>query len=401
MSKDKKQIIEFLLTRYLSGSISVAEQKLLFELLEQEKDNTHWEQVLEELMAAENESEPYNREAWKPVLQLILTPNTEKIKTGKIRRFKNLNRWVAAAAIITAMFGIGIYFYFNHTAQKLLANTSDWNQIKNDIAPGGNKAILTLADGSTIALDSAHNGTLSKQGNTKVVKLANGQLAYNLFNQNKDTLVYNTITTPKTGQYKLVLSDGSKVWLNASSSLRFPANFMGNERKVTLTGEAYFEVVHNAAQPFKIAVAGKGEVEVLGTHFNINAYSDEASIKTTLLEGKVKETSFLSNNSVLLMPGQQASLNANGEIAINKNIDEEEVMAWKNGLFNFNSMELPAIMRQISRWYDVEVIYEGKISKETYSGIISRNSNISEVLKIIEAVGVKYKCDGKQIIVHQ
>ena len=202
----------------------------------------------------------------------------------------------------------------------------------------------------------------------------------------------------------MVLADGSKVWLNAASSLRFPATFTGSERKVELTGEGYFEVAKNAAMPFKVDVAGKGEVEVLGTHFNINAYEDEATINTTLLEGKIKLTATDSrlpaHDSWLLSPGQQAQLSANGGISLNRNPDTEEVMAWKNGKFHFGeAADIQTIMRQIARWYDVQVEYKGKVT-EHIGGTISRNVNVSKVLEMLEMTGtVNFWVNGKKVTV--
>lgn len=267
---------------------------------------------------------------------------------------------------------------------------------KQDVAPGGNKAILTLADGSTIILDTAANGKLTQQGNSNIVKLNNGQLAYNTLNEKPTEIVYNTISTPRGGQYQLTLADGSKVWLNAASSLRFPASFTGNERKVEITGEAYFEIAKNASMPFIVSANGLN-VEVLGTHFNINSYADEAAITTTLLEGAVKVSK--GNALQLLSPGQQAQVTNNGPIRVSKIIDVEEVMAWKNGSFVFNSTDIENIMRQISRWYDVDVSFDGSISKELFSGIVSRTSKLSQVLKIMERAGVKFKIEGKRIVV--
>ncbi|MBK8606251.1 MAG: DUF4974 domain-containing protein [Chitinophagaceae bacterium] len=186
------------------------------------------------------------------------------------------------------------------------------------------------------------------------------------------------------------------MWLNAASTLRFPATFSGNERKVELTGEGYFEVAKNAAMPFKVSVNNM-TVEVLGTHFNINSYSDEASIKTTLLEGAVKVTN--GDAVQMLSPSNQAQLTADGEIRVNRKVDREDVGAWKYGIFNFSGTAIENIMRQISRWYDLDVSYEGAISKETFSGVVSRNSNLSQVLKIMEQAGVKFKIEGKKIIV--
>jgi len=269
---------------------------------------------------------------------------------------------------------------------------------QNDFLPGKNTAILTLADGSTIVLDSAKNGALTSQGNTKVIKLNNGQLAYSSSGATNEVL-YNTMSTPRGGQYKLVLSDGSKVWLNAASSIHYPTSFPGNERKVEITGEAYFEVAHDAKKPFKVSVNNM-EVQVLGTHFNVNAYRDERTINTTLLEGSVKVTK--GSSMSILKPGQQAIIQQAGDdkkITVENNIDVEAVIAWKNGYFSFTNADMTAVMRQISRWYDVDIVYEGKIPDRKFGGEISRNLNASQALKILQASKVHFRIEGKKIIV--
>jgi len=304
---------------------------------------------------------------------------------------------VAAAAILIFIAG-GVFLLLNRTTEKEQV-TSNPPPVRNDVAPGGNKAILTLADNSTITLDSAANGALTQQGNTKILKLSDGQLSYNTTGKPTEVF-YNTISTPRGGQYQIVLPDGTKVWLNAVSSLRFPTAFVGDERRVEITGEAYFEVAKNASMPFRVNVAGKGEVEVLGTHFNINSYTEETTINTTLLEGSVKITGLMTNDSRLLSPGQQAQLNSNGQISLNKNPDIEEVMAWKNGKFQFGeAADIATIMRQISRWYDVDVEYKGTVT-EHIGGTISRNVNVSKVFEMLEMTGsVKFQVAGKKVIV--
>ena len=259
--------------------------------------------------------------------------------------------------------------------------------------PGRDNAILTLSDGTTIVLDSAANGTLAKEGAMQIAK-QNGQISYT-GTAKAAVPVYNTISTARGNQYQVVLADGSNVWLNAASSIRFPAAFSGSERRVQITGEAYFEVAHNAAAPFKVDVNGM-EITVLGTHFNVNAYSDEASVKTTLLEGAVKLAK--GTAAGVLKPGQQAALGNDGKFAIRSDVDLDETVAWKNGVFIFNRRSLQNIMRQISRWYDVEVVYEGNPGG-TFSGVVSRQENISQVLKIMEVNGVRFKLDGRKIIV--
>jgi ferric-dicitrate binding protein FerR (iron transport regulator) len=266
------------------------------------------------------------------------------------------------------------------------------------ILPGGNKAVLLLADGSAVELDSAHNGALSVQGSTQVVKLADGQLAYRGKNGVPAEMMYNTISTPRGGQYRLTLADGSQVWLNAASQLRFPVAFGSAERRVELLGEAYFEVAKSNA-PFKVLVAGKSEVEVLGTHFNINSYADEAAISTTLLEGSVRVSKPGGGDFVTLQPGQQARVNE--KIDVLTGVDTDEMVAWKEGWFHFNRADVGAIMRQVSRWYDVDVVFEGNARKKTFSGIVSRSNDVGEVLRIMETAGVRFRIEGKRITVIQ
>jgi transmembrane sensor len=268
-------------------------------------------------------------------------------------------------------------------------------QKKEEIVPGGDKAILTLADGTNIILDSSLSGSITKQGNVTIINL-NGKLEYNASNETSQVL-YNTITTPMGGQYQLELADGSKVWLNAASSLRFPTSFAGTDRTVELTGEGYFEVAHNPNMPFQVKVNDM-EVQVLGTEFNINAYDNEPVIKTTLLLGRVRVKN--QNKHVFLNPGQQAILKTlHEDIKIAHNVDVDEVVAWKNAHFLFNSTDIEAVMRQIERWYDVNVIYKNKTT-ETISGSLPRSQNISQLLKVLEATGnLEFKVNGKNIMV--
>ncbi|HET9280085.1 MAG TPA: FecR family protein, partial [Flavitalea sp.] len=268
-------------------------------------------------------------------------------------------------------------------------------RFKDDVAPGGDKAILTLADGSTVVLDDAQNGTLAQQGSSKIIKL-DGKLVYDPANKNSREVVYNTITTPNGGQYQLELPDGSLVWLNATSSIHFPTSFVGKERRVEITGEAYFEIAKNRDMPFIVTV-NNAEVQVLGTHFNVNAYNDEENVKTTLLEGSVK---FVSGDNInMLKPGQQSQLANNGLIKVVNNVDVEEVVAWKNGMFDFENAGIETVMRQLSRWYDVDVEYNGK-TDDLFIAEMRRNIKLSDALKALELTGkVKFDIQGKKIIV--
>ena len=362
---------------------SLISEKLGF--IDSEDDGSQWNQATENVYTA--------------IKKQI---DAEQTKVVPIFR-RTWFRVAAAAVLLVGAFALYNIAGKNNSPKEEIVKT---NIEKQDIAPGGNKAVLTLADGSQIILDSAANGNLASQGNVKVIKLDNGQLAYTTSGTTTEVL-YNTVSTPRGGQYNLTLADGSRVWLNAASSLRYPASFSGNERKVELTGEGYFEVAPltpkgGQKMPFIVNVAGKGEVEVLGTRFNINAYADESSINTTLLEGKVKVTpvtnsQLVTQNSQLLSPGQQAQI-SNGIKVIN-NVDTDPIVAWKTGLFYFVRADVKTIMRQIGRWYDVDVQFEGDISKKTFSAIVNRSNNISEVLKIMKEAGIQFRIVDKKIIV--
>ncbi|MEO9021514.1 MAG: FecR domain-containing protein [Ginsengibacter sp.] len=308
-------------------------------------------------------------------------------------------RLSAAAVLLFMIFSSAFYFY-NHKSEKVIAQKRT-NISAKDIQPGTNNAVLTLDDGTTIMLDSAANGTLAHQGNTKVQKI-NGEISYNKTGAGgkNSKPVYNTITTANGNEYQLILADGSKVWLNAASSIRFPAFFTGNERKVEITGEAYFEVAHDASKPFRVDFKDKegrdGEIEVLGTHFNVNDYSDEENVKTTLLEGSVKISRM--NQQQMLSPGEQAVLNSNS-ISFKKNVDVSQVVAWKDGFFAFNNTDLQTIMRQVARWYNVDVNFEGKLSGEGYSGRISRAVPLSKFLKVLELNGLNVRTEGRKVTV--
>lgn len=301
---------------------------------------------------------------------------------------------IAVAAAVLLSLSTTIFVLFKRGHQEIAQQTPR-KSVNNDIAPGGDRAVLTLADGRKIVLDTASNGALVKQGGIKVIKMG-GQLSYS-HQSNSSQVLYNTITTPRGGQYQVVLPDGSQVWLNAASSLRFPTAFTGKDRRVEIQGEAYFEVSRQKDMPFIVSVYG-AEVQVLGTHFNVMAYSDEAAVKTTLLEGSVKLVS--GSSSVVLKPQQQSQLTKEGQLKVLNGVDVEDVMAWKNGLFHFENADLAMIMRQLSRWYDVDVSFQNKTDKDLFVMEMPRNSRLSEVLRVLELIGnVRFKIEGKKIIV--
>ena len=356
-----------------------------------------------ELTANENETEQQLHDRIKNRLFETIRHQNELVVTSPHRTWQIRS---VTAAVILILLLIGTYFILSSKSskQEIVKTAPTETKLKNDIAPGGNKAVLTLADGSTIVLDSASNGTISQQGNIKVKKIGNGLLVYTINGKlvtENDEAFFNTISTPRGGQYKVTLADGTEVWLNAESSIRFPVVFTGTERKVEITGEAYFEVAKNKNMPFKVKAASS-EIEVLGTHFNVNAYNDEAFIKTTLLEGMVKVSiPALAGNqsSKFLQPGQQAEINKKGEINVLDNADTEEAVAWKNGRFQFKSTDLKTILRQISRWYDADVEYKGNVNLH-FTGQLTRNGNVSKVFEELALTGeVHFKIDGKRIIV--
>lgn len=317
--------------------------------------------------------------------------------------------WQIAASLFILL-GAGAWFVLNRSSSNNTEPIVTAETKTTPILPGGNKATLTLADGTTIVLDTAGNTTLAQQGATKIIKLNNGELAYKDASQKGTTAsgLYNTIRTPNGGQYQVILPDGTRAWLNAASVLRFPITFTGNERKVQLSGEAYFDVAKNSDMPFRVITENEqnhelGRVEVLGTEFNVNAYNDEPTVKTTLVEGKVKVSIADSSlRPVILTHGMQSSFSQEQQRGRNimvREVDTDDVTAWKNGLFNFNNADIKTVMRQLARWYDVEVVYEGGLPNEKFEGEIPRNSTLSEVFKILELSAVHFKVEGRKVTV--
>lgn len=353
------------------------EAKLLLEKYRRGECTPEEKQLLQKWFHHLNEDE--RSELTEDDLQKAFTVMESNMRD--LTRVPHRINWISIAAAILIFISFGIYYWSNiyQPAPESISLSKQY-----DISPGGNIATLTLADGRKISLTDAENGELAEQSGIQVTKTADGQLLYTVtgLENSSHSLLYNTIETPPGGQYQINLPDGSRVWLNSSSSLHYPVRFTGKERKVEITGEAYFEVAHNKDMPFKVVSDGQ-TVEVLGTHFNIMAYPDESSTKTTLLEGSVRVTK--ENKSTVISPGQQARLK-DGNINVIA-VDTKEVTAWKDGYFIFKSEDIQSIMRQISRWYNAEVEYQGDISGKVFGGRISRSRNVSEVLKILELTG--------------
>ena len=367
------QAIADLFDKYLNNNCSpreVSELMRYFHTIEAKQ--------LDQLILAELEQD--NVEAregeYKEILDRVFVKiDQEIVVAGPAKAKKLWPRFAAAASIILGL-GFGGYFLLHKKAQQPIAQNV---QFKKDLSPGGTKAYLTLANGHRIALSDTTNGKIAIQSGVVITKTGDGQLVYQAapaVNPGINTEpAYNMIETPKGGQYRVVLPDGTQVWLNAASSLKYPARFAGNERKVELTGEGYFEVVHNSRQPFKVTTNGL-VVEDLGTHFNINCYTDEPAALTTLLEGAVKV-----NGKTTLHPGEQAQLMVSGTLAV-RTVDTDEAVAWKNGVFMFSNESLGSIMRKIGRWYNTDITFSNEQLKQvTFSGTISRLDNVSKVLR--------------------
>ncbi|OQP59589.1 hypothetical protein A3860_36990 [Niastella vici] len=329
------------------------------------------------------------------------TEEIEKIYEGidwHIRqkaRVRRLGRTIAIAAAVTLLIGAGTVYLFNKENKKVsTANNPPALRVK-DFAPGSEKAVLTLANGSSIPLDTS--GMPANANTPHFTQRDKGILVYSAAGKQEKT-GYHLLTTPRGGRYRLILSDGTKVWLNAASSLRFPTNFTGSQRTVAASGEVYFEVAHNNT-PF-IVKNGSAEIKVLGTHFNINAYPEEREMKITLFQGKITVSNHATADSILLTPGEQAKVTtATGRITVLPNADTTSAMAWKNNLFYFNKAGIKTIMQQIGRWYDIDISYEGAVPARTFSGKISRNTNASTVLKILEQSNIHFRIEPKRIVV--
>lgn len=318
---------------------------------------------------------------------------TPRHKTASTRLIMP-RRWLQVAAILIMV--AGILYLFADRSTKNDPNTVARADTGISIHPGGDRAYLITADGRTVSLDSLSNGVLGEV-QPNVIK-EGGRLTYTSSAPHQGEVAYNTLSTPRGGQFAIVLSDGTKIWLNASSSLYYPTFFTGNEREVELTGEAYFEVAADKKRPFRVKV-GDMRVEVMGTHFNVNAYTNESAIRTSLLEGSVVIRE--GTASGMLRPGQQGVLSrSDGQLAVVDDADMEAAVAWKNGMFQFSKADIRTVMRQISRWYNVEVIYTGKLPKQVFDGKISRNAELSDMLEILKLSEVDLSVEGNRILVH-
>lgn len=406
-----------LLMKHLQGNLSRPEQEQLNQWIARSERNSRLfasidnEERLRQLMLLYEWERAEDNET--VILSKIRQGIGGNVAVAPVRRINIPRRWATVAAITLLVAGVGGYFWLNGKKGPAPVVTTE---TPADIPPARDGAILTLADGSQVVLDSLGNGVVATQNGTQVV-LKNGELTYNKPGGSA-AAVYNNLTTPKGRQFQLVLPDGSKAWLNAASSLRYPTAFAGSERRVEVRGEVYFEVAHDRTKPFIIDIpphrGGQGGpfpphqgavLQVLGTRFNVNAYANEAAIKTTLVEGSLKVmsgTTAAGGHSVVLKPGQQAQISntaVNAPVKLLQNADVDKAVAWRSGFFNFEDASLEEVMRQLERWYDIEVVYEKGIPDIKFGGKMSNDVSLSGLLRSLQDMEVHFRVEGRKLIV--
>jgi transmembrane sensor len=386
---EKKNRLKFILERFNEGSANAAELTELEQLLNDPELLSQLDELWDKIPANANFFDEGRTEAMLAGIE----ERNHQLQQQQARKRRMV--FAIAASITILLTATILYLNISSDEPSSVIATTTPGKIPS-IAPGEDKAMLVLADGSTIYLEGSDNKTIPVQGNTQITRI-NGQVVYvSKDAQANAPVLYNTLKTPRGGQYQLQLADGSKVWMNAGSSLYFPASFNGKERMVQLTGEAYFEIAKDAQRPFRVMVNDM-QVNVLGTHFNIMAYDNEVATAVTLLEGAVSVER--NHESVKLRPGQQAQSADHSTIKVLNDIDPEEAVAWKNGFFITNHTSLPVLMRQIERWYNVEVVYEGKVPNKQFGGKIPRKSDLKEVLEVLELSKVYTKVEGNKVTI--
>jgi transmembrane sensor len=397
--------ISVLITKYLNNELTAEEEQELAVWKGQSDNNLRlFEKLTGEGSLFNTVSESYTAEAniYNKIKQHI--PELNEAARGKLAPMRAFNwRKITAAAAIIVALAIGSYMWLNRTSSPHTVTTKTEDEQLKDKPPGKDGAILQIADGKQIILDDAMNGNLSPQGNTEVVKLK-GTITYNNKGGSASTILYNTLSTPRGRKFQVTLPDGSHVWLNASSSIKFPNVFTGNNRVVEITGEVYLEVAKDKKKPFIVNLPprpggqGGGQVEVLGTHFNINAYSEETTVKTTLLEGAVKVT--VNGNTARLTPGKQAQIK-DEKIAVITDADTDATVAWKNGIIAFDRSDIKTVLRQVSRWYNVDIEYKGDIKVQELRGKVPRNIPLSDVLKALAlSSNLKFSIERNKVLVY-
>ncbi|HEX6430672.1 MAG TPA: FecR domain-containing protein [Niastella sp.] len=406
--------LQYLVQQYLNDKSTAEELEEFWQQIHQLKDETVMQSELEGLWQRSAAGHDMPAMGWEPLLQQVYSkaaPYMQEPVAVPLWRGR-VFRWAAAAVVVLSL-GVAGYWLLNNDKPTGSTGVVATIPVQDVPAPQSSRAMITLANGKTVYLDSAGNGALATQGNVQVVKLADGQIAYK---GAANELVYNTLTNPRGSKViNMALSDGSRIWLNAGSSITYPVTFVGNERNVEVSGEVYFEVApltpkgEQKKTPFIVDILSStngggrgGRVEVLGTHFNINAYNDEPNVKVTLLEGSVRVNSEnTTQNTVILKPGQQAAIAGHSPLTIDHSPDLAQVMAWKNGLFSFTGADLTTVMRQLARWYDIQVKYEGQMPARKFSGEITHDLTLSQLMNGLQSLGIKFSIEGRTMIVQQ
>lgn len=390
----KEQRLEELFRRYLHNNLTDAEETELFRLWLDPLLKSRRVQIFDEFYDSLSQEKDMGVEDAALVFRQIMKKQAP-VHRLPVERGGTVWKRVAVAASVLLVIGLSGYFFLHNERRQPQEMVQA--PLSSDIgAPGMNRAMITLANGQKIYLDSAANGSLTMQGTVKLVKLKDGKIAYEATGASSGTPGNNTLFNPRGSRViDMKLADGSHVWLNAGSSVTYPVAFTGNERNVSVKGEAYFEVAHDASKPFVVS-KGKMAVKVLGTRFNVNAYDDEADIRITLLQGSVQVTNY--QYAAAINPGEQAIVKG-GNIQVKDSVDLEQVMSWKEGYFRMKGTDLASLMRQIARWYDVEVVYKNEVPKARFGGLINREVNLSDVLQVLEEYGIYARFDNGRIIV--
>lgn len=390
--------LAYLLDRYVHRLCTEEEKQELMALMDDPANDGVIRDLVDKIVAETGIERTLSETSAAAILQTILGADTSSgmvyhQKTVSTRRIIH-RRWLQVAAVLITAAGL-LYLFADGNGEKDASPVVQMNA-EISVHPGGDRAYLTTADGRTVSLDSLSNGVLG--GVQENVVKEGGMLTYTPLSAGQDEVAHNTLSTPRGGQFAIVLSDGTKIWLNASSSLYYPTFFTGSEREVALTGEAYFEVAPDKQKPFLVNV-GDMRVEVLGTHFNVNAYSNESAIRTTLLEGSVVVRD--GTASAKLRPGQEGVVSWNdGQLAVVDDADIATAVAWKHGMFQFSKADIQTVMRQVSRWYNVDVIYGGELPKQVFDGKISRSAELSDMLEILKLSDVELSVEGNKIMIH-
>lgn len=390
----QKQSVAELIEKHNRGLLSASEKEAFFQLFEKDDLDPEVESYLWQNYQQHAETAVWPdefRQLFAERMAKRILKATQPVATGNVRSISFLQRhwWRYAAAVIIIF--AGSLVYLSRTKQPAISVKTH----QASVSPGTNGAVLTLADGTQVVLDSLGNGVVASQQGTNVV-LKNGLLEYQT-TDNRMEASYNTLEIPRGRQFQLVLPDGSKVWLNAASSIKYPTVFTGKDRVVEVSGEAFFEIEKDKAKPFMVRINNASTIEVLGTSFNVNAYEQENAVKTTLLEGAVRVNA--NNDKQILKPGQQAQVQTGNPVKIVNNINISQVVAWKNGYFDFNDADLPVMMRQLERWYDIQVIYEGKVPDVTFKGKMDRNVQLSDMVGFLKNFGINASLQDRRLVI--